>query len=67
MGVVGVIARVVVVAFPFDSIVTLALVLGIWLIVLGVIEVVSCFSVRSDVKNVENFGVVGARSHAVVH
>ena len=32
---------------------TLALVVGIWLVVLGVIEVVSALSVRSDVENVE--------------
>jgi uncharacterized membrane protein HdeD (DUF308 family) len=67
LGVVSVIAGVVVVAFPFDSIVTLALVAGIWLIVLGVIEVVSGLRVRSNVKKVQNFGVVGARSQAVVH
>ena len=37
-------------AYPFDSIVTLALVVGIWLIVLGVMEVISGFGMRSDVK-----------------
>jgi hypothetical protein len=43
------------------------LVAGIWLIVLGVIEVVSGFSMRSDVKNVEKqFRVVDAPSHAGV-
>ena len=56
-----------VLAFPFDSIVTLALVAGIWLIVLGVIEVVAGFSMRSDVKNVEKqFQVVDTPSHAAV-
>ena len=40
-------------AYPFDSIVTLALVVGIWLIVLGVVEVISGFGMRSDVKKVE--------------
>jgi len=66
-GIVSTLAGVVVLVFPFDSIVTLALVAGIWLIVLGVIEVVSGFSMRSDVKNVEKqFRVVDAPSHAGV-
>jgi hypothetical protein len=43
------------------------LVAGIWLIVLGVIEVVAGFSMRSDVKNVEKqFRVVDTPSHATV-
>jgi uncharacterized membrane protein HdeD (DUF308 family) len=65
-GIVSVIAGVVVVAFPFDSIVTLALVAGIWLVVLGLIEVVSGLSVRSDVKKVEHVTGLGAQ-HAVAH
>jgi len=66
-GIVSTLAGVVVLVFPFDSIVTLALVAGIWLIVLGVIEVVSGFSMRSDVKNVEKqFQVVDTPSHAAV-
>jgi uncharacterized membrane protein HdeD (DUF308 family) len=42
-----------VLAYPFDSIVTLALVVGIWLIILGAVEVISGFGMRSDVKRVE--------------
>jgi len=53
-GVISLIAGFVVLAYPFDSIVTLALVVGIWLIVLGVMEVVSGFGMRSDVKKVQN-------------
>jgi uncharacterized membrane protein HdeD (DUF308 family) len=53
-GVISIIAGVVVLAYPFDSIVTLALVVGIWLIILGVMEVISGFGMRSDVKKVEN-------------
>ena len=41
VGVISLIAGVVVLASPFDSIGTLALVVGIWLIVIGVMEVVS--------------------------
>ncbi|MDH6280505.1 HdeD family acid-resistance protein [Prescottella agglutinans] len=52
-GVVSLIAGVVVLAYPFESIATLALVVGIWLIVLGVMEVISGFVMRSDVKKVQ--------------
>jgi uncharacterized membrane protein HdeD (DUF308 family) len=41
-------------AYPFDSIVTLALVVGVWLVILGVVEMISGFGMRSDVKKVEN-------------
>jgi uncharacterized membrane protein HdeD (DUF308 family) len=64
-GIVSVLAGLVVLAFPFDSIVTLALVAGIWLVMLGVIEVVAGLSMRSDVKNVEKNFNLGARPHAV--
>src|SRR6201987_2204112 len=53
-GVISVLAGVLVVAYPFDSIVTLALVVGIWLIILGVTEVISAFGMRSDVKKLKN-------------
>ena len=52
-GVISIIAGIVVLAYPFDSIVTLALVVGIWLIIVGVMEVISGFGMRSDVKKVE--------------
>jgi uncharacterized membrane protein HdeD (DUF308 family) len=53
-GIISMLAGVVVLAYPFDSIVTLALVVGIWLIILGVMEVISAFGMRSDVKKVKN-------------
>src|SRR4029078_11983653 len=59
-GVVSTIAGVVVLACPLYSIVTLALVVGIWLIVLGVMEVISGFGMRSDVKKVEKATGTGA-------
>ena len=52
-GVISIIAGIVVLAWPFDSIVVLALVTGIWLIILGVTEIISGFSMRSDAKKVE--------------
>lgn len=66
-GIVSAIAGVVVLAYPFDSIVTLALVVGIWLIVLGVTEVISGFAMRSDVKRVENVTGSDGPAHAVAH
>jgi uncharacterized membrane protein HdeD (DUF308 family) len=64
-GIVSVLAGFVVLAYPFDSIVTLALVVGIWLVVLGVTEIISGFGMRSDAKKVTKFNGVGAQSHAV--
>jgi uncharacterized membrane protein HdeD (DUF308 family) len=61
--VISIIAGFVVLAYPFDSIVTLALVVGIWLIILGVMEVVSAFGIRSDAKKVEK-ATVGAHTPA---
>lgn len=52
-GVITTIAGVVVIASPFESIVTLALVVGIWLIVIGVFEVVSSFGIRNAGKDLE--------------
>jgi uncharacterized membrane protein HdeD (DUF308 family) len=46
IGVISLIAGVVMLASPFDSIATLTLVVGIWLIVIGVFEVVSAFGIR---------------------
>jgi uncharacterized membrane protein HdeD (DUF308 family) len=52
-GVISMIAGIVVLAYPFDSIATLALVVGIWLIILGVMEIISGFGMRNDAKKVE--------------
>lgn len=51
-GIISIIAGIVVLAYPFDSIVTLALVAGIWLIVLGVFEIISAFGIRKAGKTV---------------
>ncbi len=52
-GLLSLIAGFVVLAYPFDSIVTLALVVGVWLIILGIGEIVSGIGMRADVKKVE--------------
>lgn len=51
-GIISIIAGIVVLAYPFNSIVTLALVAGIWLIILGFFEIMSAFGIRKAGKTV---------------
>jgi uncharacterized membrane protein HdeD (DUF308 family) len=51
-GVISTLAGIVVMASPFDSLAVMTLVVGIWLIVLGVFEVVSAFGIRKAGTNV---------------
>jgi uncharacterized membrane protein HdeD (DUF308 family) len=55
-GLISIVAGFVVLAYPFDSIETLALVVGVWLIILGISEAISGFGMRSDVKKLEKAG-----------
>ncbi|MGE2834584.1 HdeD family acid-resistance protein [Mycobacterium sp. SMC-4] len=48
IGVISLVAGVVILAAPFESLKTLTLVVGIWLVVLGVFEVVSAFGIRKE-------------------
>ncbi|MBS1693186.1 MAG: HdeD family acid-resistance protein [Actinobacteria bacterium] len=50
IGVISLLAGIVMLASPFDSIATLTVVVGVWLIVIGVFEVVSSFGIRSASK-----------------
>jgi uncharacterized membrane protein HdeD (DUF308 family) len=52
VGIISLIAGVVVLASPFESMATLALVVGIWLIVIGLMEVVTAFGIRATTKKV---------------
>jgi uncharacterized membrane protein HdeD (DUF308 family) len=52
VGTISLVAGVVVLASPFDSIGTLALVVGIWLIVLGALEVVAAIAIRRTTHRV---------------
>ena len=52
-GVTSVIAGLVVLAWPFDSIVMLALVTGIMLVVIGLTQVFSSFGTRKDLRTAE--------------
>ena len=45
-GLVTVLAGIVTLAYPFDSLVTLTLVVGVWLIVIGVLEIIAGLQLR---------------------
>ncbi len=55
IGVINLIAGVIILAVPFESLAILTLVVGIWLIVLGVFEIVSAFGIRSANKKISEF------------
>ena len=52
VGAISLIAGVIIMASPFQSIQTLALVVGVWLIVLGVMEVVAGIAIRKTSQRV---------------
>jgi uncharacterized membrane protein HdeD (DUF308 family) len=51
VGVITLIAGIVVLASPFPSLATLTIVVGVWLVVIGVFEVVASFGIRKASKN----------------
>jgi uncharacterized membrane protein HdeD (DUF308 family) len=53
-GVISFIAGIVVLAWPFDSLAILTLVVGIWLVVIGVYEIVEAFGIRREGKKVHD-------------
>ena len=55
-GVLSILAGIVVLAYPGISLVTLALVLGFWLIIYGVMEIAMAFRVRSSLGRVRHAG-----------
>jgi uncharacterized membrane protein HdeD (DUF308 family) len=50
LGVISLLAGIVVLAWPFQSIGILAIVVGAWLVVIGVFEIVSSFGIRKASK-----------------
>jgi uncharacterized membrane protein HdeD (DUF308 family) len=54
-GIVSILAGIVVMASPISSLLILAWVVGIWLIVMGVFEIVSSFGIRRGSKKVDDF------------
>ncbi|MFG1796621.1 HdeD family acid-resistance protein [Nocardia sp. NPDC049149] len=53
-GLITVIAGIVLIVWPLSSVATLAVVVGVWLIVLGIMEVVVAFGVRKDARALQN-------------
>jgi uncharacterized membrane protein HdeD (DUF308 family) len=51
-GIVTVLAGVITLAWPFDSIAILTLVVGAWLVVIGLFEIGAAFAIRKDVRTV---------------
>ncbi len=54
-GVISILAGIVVMAWPIRSLALLAWVTGIWLIVSGLFEIASAFSIRTASKRVDDF------------
>jgi uncharacterized membrane protein HdeD (DUF308 family) len=54
IGALSVIAGIIVIMWPAPSLVTLAIVLGIWLIIYGIMEISLAFRVRSTVHHVQH-------------
>ncbi|AKS34385.1 HdeD family acid-resistance protein [Mycolicibacterium goodii] len=65
-GVISLLAGVVMLAAPFESLATLAIVVGVWLIVLGVFEVVSAFGIRSGARKLSGTLSSGSPSSPAV-
>lgn len=53
-GIVTVIAGIITLAYPFDSIAVLTLVVGVWLVIIGLFEIGAALSIRKDAKTVVN-------------
>ncbi|MER5524863.1 HdeD family acid-resistance protein [Streptomyces sp. NPDC002677] len=52
LGIVTFIAGIVLIVSPFESVAVLTLVAGIWLVVVGIVEIISSFGLRSRVKHI---------------
>jgi len=63
LGIITLIAGVIVMAYPISSLATLTLVVGIWLIVIGVFEIIASFGIRKAGNEVRTAvgEVIGAR------
>ncbi len=54
LGVISLLAGVVMIGSPFESLAILTLIVGIWLVVIGTFEIVSSFGIRSASKRVDH-------------
>jgi hypothetical protein len=50
VGAISIIAGCVVLGWPFDSIVVLDIVSGVWLVLIGLLQIVQAFRIRKDAK-----------------
>jgi uncharacterized membrane protein HdeD (DUF308 family) len=50
LGIVSVVGGCLVLAWPFSSIVALSIVSGVWLVLLGLVQIVQAFEIRKDAK-----------------
>jgi uncharacterized membrane protein HdeD (DUF308 family) len=64
LGVINLLAGIVMIGSPFETIAILTLIVGIWLVVIGVFEIVSSFAIRSASKAVTKTLTGGAHSAA---
>jgi uncharacterized membrane protein HdeD (DUF308 family) len=53
LGLISLLAGIVMIGSPFESLAILTLIVGIWLVVIGVFEIVSSFAIRSASKSVD--------------
>lgn len=62
-GIVSILAGIVVLAYPFGSLATLTLVVGIWLVIIGIFEIIAAFGIRKEGNEVRAAvnEVIGAR------
>jgi len=61
IGLVSLVAGIIVLASPFESLATLTLVVGVWLVVIGIFEIVSSFGIRKAASNL-GAAITGARA-----
>ncbi|MGI9124330.1 MAG: HdeD family acid-resistance protein [Mycobacterium sp.] len=54
LGIITLIAGIIVMAYPISSLGTLTLVVGIWLIIIGVMEIIASFGIRKAGNEVRN-------------
>jgi uncharacterized membrane protein HdeD (DUF308 family) len=65
-GAISVIAGIVVVSTPVDSLTVLAVLLGIWFIVMGIIEIIGGLMIRRAARSAAN-SMAGPAEHAVAN
>jgi uncharacterized membrane protein HdeD (DUF308 family) len=60
LGAISLLAGIVMIGSPFESLAILTLIVGIWLVVIGAFEIVSSFGIRSASKRVDKALTSGA-------